>query len=138
MIITPEAFTYQDNFSDDNRHDAANPEEYRVLRVTPDYTVVVVHFKASDHDEILTYFVTLQLRHDPSDGRTMLYYGWRHDNRINTAEPLRDDLTYYLNLLDNPERQYPHDNPEPPGGWTYIPFTESVCETQDSGRWKCE
>lgn len=138
MIVTHDAIDFQDIWPDDGRHTGFNPEDYRVLRVTPEFVVLVVHYEAADHDEILTHFVTLQLRHDPSDGRTMLFYGWRHDSRFHSEEPLRDDLSYYLKLLDNPDDRIDTSDPEPPGGWFYFPYVESSCVKSAAGRLRCD
>ena len=111
MTIGPERIEYAETYD----------KFYKVLRVTKEYAVLVVHYKNPVRVGSLTQFELLTLRRDPKDGEMLLFSGYRHDFRMNN-EPLTRSLDFYRRLLDNPDEDVIPVTSGPWGKWSFSTF----------------
>jgi len=112
MTIGPERLRYAN-------YDPIFDEFYKVLRVTSEYAVLVVHYKNPVRVGSLNQFYLLTLRRDPKDGKTLLFRGLRDDFRLNNDEPLSRSLDFYRQLLDNPDERVLPPYSGPWGQWAF-------------------
>lgn len=91
---------------------------YKVLRITCEYAIFVVHYKNPVRVGLVTRFELLTLRRDPKDGETLLFVGIRDDFRMND-EPLIRPLDFYRRLLDNPDERVSPVTSGPWGKWSF-------------------
>jgi len=96
-------------------------EFYKVLRVTSEYAVLVVHYKNPVRVGSLTLFKLLTLRRDPKDGEILLFFGYRHDFRV-IDQPLTHPLDFYRQLLDNPDEEVLPPYSGPWGQWAFTVY----------------
>ncbi len=111
MTIGSERIEYADTYD----------KFYKVLRVTSEYAVLVVHYKNPVRVGLVTRFNLLTLRRDPKDGETLLFRGYRDDFRMND-EPLIRPLEFYRRLLDNPDERVLPPGSGPWGKWSFSAF----------------
>ena len=97
-------------------------EFYKVLRVTSEYAILVVHYEDPVRVGSLTQFELLTLRRNPKDGKTQLFLGLRDDFRLNNDEPLTRPLEFYRRLLDNPDEQVLPPYSGPWGPWSFTVY----------------
>ena len=108
MRIGPDAIIYEAKHRGGG---FAFPERYRVLRIDPEYVVLVVHYESHVRFEWSTQFVLLALRRDPRDGEPVLFYGYRDDKRLyfdldlDNPDPLTRPLDIYRRFLDTPRER---------------------------------
>lgn len=115
MTIGPERIKYADFPRDYDK-------VYKVLRVTDEYAVLVVHYKNPVRVGLVTKFNLLTLRRDPKDGETLLFVGYRNDFRLNNDEPLTRPIDFYRRLLDNPDEDVLPPVSGPWGQWRFSAF----------------
>jgi len=115
MTIGPERIRYAN-------YDPIFDKFYKVLRVTSEYAVIVVHYKSPVRVGSLTQFYLLTLRRDPKDGKTLLFRGLRDDFRLNRDEPLTRSLGFYRRLLDNPDERVLPSYSGPWGQWAFTVY----------------
>lgn len=111
MTIGPERIKYADTYD----------KFYKVLRVTSEYAVLIVHYKNPVRVGLVTRFELLTLRRDSKDGEILLFVGYRHDFRMN-GEPLTRPLDFYRRLLDNPDEDVLPPVAGPWGKWGFSAF----------------
>lgn len=117
LTIDPKRIAYAN-------YDRAYDEFYKVLRVTNEHAVIVVHYKNPVRVGSLTQFYLLTLRRNPKSGETLLYMGLRDDFRM-INEPLTRPLEFFRRLLDNPDDRVlpPYSGPWGPWAFTvYEPY----------------
>ena len=128
MSIGPSEITYRHRL---NKRWHAFPERYRVLRIDPEYLVLVVHYESYVRFEWSTQFVLLALRRDPRDGEPVLFYGYRDDKRLyfdldlDNPDPLTRPADVYRRFLDTPRERgfFVPAVCEPPWcPWRFEPF----------------
>jgi hypothetical protein len=97
-------------------------KSYKVLRVTREYAIIVVHYENPVRDGSLTQFYLLTLRRDPKDGEIRLFRGLRDDFRLNDNEPLTRTLDFYRHLLDTPNERVLPPYAGPWGQWSFTVY----------------
>ena len=115
MTIGPERIKHA-NYS------KAYDEFYKVLRVTNEYAVLVVHYKNPVRVGSLTQFYLLTLRRGPKDGETFLFRGLRDDFRLKDDDTLTHPLDFYRRLLDNPDERVLPPYSGPWGQWAFTVY----------------
>ncbi len=114
MTIGPERINYA-NYA------RTYDEFYKVLRVTNEYVILVVHYKNPVRVGSLTQYYLLTLRRGPQDGETRLYQGLRDDFRM-INEPLTRPLEFFRSLLDNPDERVLPPYSGPWGQWSFTVY----------------
>lgn len=115
MTIGPKSISYAN-------YDPIFDEFYKVLRVTSEYAVLVVHYKNPVRVGSLTQFYLLTLRRDPKDGEMLLFRGYRDDFRLKDDDPLTRPIDFYRRLLDNPDERVLPPYSGPWGQWAFTVY----------------
>ena len=102
-------------------YSATYDKYYKVLRVTGEYAILVVHYENPVREGSATVFYLLTLRRDPKDGETLLFMGHRTDFRM-IDQPLNRPREYFLDLLDNPDKRVLPPTSGPWGAWAFYVY----------------